>query len=373
MSGAKRLKVLFFAPVPDFKGGAERSLFDLMSNPAVLPMLAIPARGPLTKRAQELGIPYEEIAFRSVVQVRRPFRVTDGFRVIGSLLGAAQQLKTVCRRHSVSLVHSNGMKAHVIAVTARMLGGRPVVTHIRDIANTRVERLTWRAIQIVSDRMILVSRACWPWTALPSNTHVVHNGVRPPPASERDVAAETMVVGFIGRIHPHKGLHVLLDALALAIADGARVELRVRGSFAEEAPGYREEIDAKIVSLGLGERVKFEGFLNSVDEVYARLQVVCVPSVLPDPLPRSVMEAMAFRLPVVASPVGGIPEMIEDGRNGYIALEPQAIARRLLELYRDPELRKKIGDEALQTIKQEFSIEGLHDRLRRVYESISPA
>ncbi len=72
-----RLRVLFLSPVPNFKGGAERSLMDLVTSPRIDPFLVVPAEGPLSKRADELGVPWDIIDFDGISSVRRPFRLAD--------------------------------------------------------------------------------------------------------------------------------------------------------------------------------------------------------------------------------------------------------------------------------------------------------
>jgi glycosyltransferase involved in cell wall biosynthesis len=361
------IPVLFLAPVPDFKGGAERSLMDLMSNPGVSPHLAVPAEGPLSARAAELGIPWAVVDFGGIASIRRPFRLGDGVKAGTDLIKAARAVNALSRRWGTALVHSNGLKAHAIALAARRLGGRPVVIHIRDIANTAIETQTWKAFRLLSDRTILVSRACWPGSDLPANAHVVYNGFAPPERA-LDVAETSMLqLGFAGRIHPDKGLHVLLDALAVARGRGADLRLVVRGAFAPETPAYEPDIKAQIARLGLNEVVAFEGFVAAPEKVYEGVGLVCVPSTKPDPLPRSVMEAMGYGLVVVASSCGGIPEMITDGETGFIADDAPGIADALCRAAADPELRARMGRKARERCLSTFTLDRLYAQTMSVY------
>lgn len=365
--------VIFLSPVPDFKGGAERSLMDLMGNPNISPRLVVPAEGPLSKRATELGIPFDILEFGRISDIRRPFRIGDGIKVLRDLLATAAKLRRLAKTHGAQVVHSNGLKAHAINVTARMLGGSPSIIHIRDIANTKIERLTWRCLQLASTRTVLVSRACWPQPTLPGNTHVVYNGFRiggqNPPRTPQD--GEDIVIGFAGRIHPAKGLHVLLSALALARRQVGNLRLIVRGEFASETPEYKDEIEAQVRNLDLTEAVAFDGFVSEPDAVYRGVDVVCVPSVLPDPLPRSVMEAMGRGLVVIAAPCGGIPEMIDHSKTGFLAGTPEEIAEHLVEVARTPALRAEIGEKAAAACRIKFDIAVLHARITEVYDSVT--
>src|SRR5262245_44435570 len=361
------LRVLFLSPVPDFKGGAEQSLWDLLANPAIEPLLVVPAEGPLSEHAKRKAVPVEVLEFGNISDVRRPFRFSRGIRVLAQLLSVACQLAEVCRRRRIDLVHSNGLKAHVIAVTARLVGGRPCVPHIRDIANTSTERMIWKSLQLLSDQMILVSRACWPSRDLPRNVHVVYNGLQIPPA-ERPVPRKSgLVLGFIGRIHPAKGLHVLLSWIAATRSGGLTLRLIVRGAFAKETPAYEGEIAKQIEALGLASQVDFEGFVANHDEVYLGIDVVCVPSTSPDPLPRSVMEAMGRGLAVLAAPSGGIPEMIIHGENGFLVSNQQEFATAVRRLQSEPELLREIGRNARDLCVSMFTLERLHEHVGHVY------
>jgi glycosyltransferase involved in cell wall biosynthesis len=361
------LRVLFLSPVPDFKGGAERSLLDLLANPAIEPLLVVPAEGPLSEHAKRKNVPVEVLELGNISDIRRPFRFSRGIRVLAQLLSVARQLAEICRRRRIDLVHSNGLKAHVIAVIARLVGGRPCVTHVRDIANTSTERMVWKSLQLLSDQMILVSRACWPSRDLPRNVHVVYNGLRMPAAEHAVPRKSGVVLGFIGRIHPAKGLHVLLSWIAATRSAGLPLRLIVRGAFAREAPAYEREIAKQIEALGLASQVAFEGFVADPDKVYFGIDVVCVPSTAPDPLPRSVMEAMGRGLAVLAAPSGGIPEMIIHGENGFLVSTQQQFATAMQRLQSEPELLREIGRNARDRCVSMFTLERLHEHVGHVY------
>jgi L-malate glycosyltransferase len=361
------LRVLFLSPVSDFKGGAERSLLDLLRNSRIEPLVVVPAAGQLSAYAASSNIPFELLEFGDISDIRRPFRLSHGIRVVAQLVFAARQLVDICRRRDIDIVHSNGLKAHVVAVTARLLGGRPCVTHIRDIANTGTERIVWKSLQLLSDQMILVSRACWPRGKLPRNVHVVYNGFRVPAADRPRQRNRGLVLGFIGRIHPAKGLHVLLSWMAETERTGGPLRLIVRGAFAGETPEYEREIVAQVQALALASRVAFEGFVADPDNVYSGIDVVCVPSTTPDPLPRAVMEAMGRGLAVLAAPCGGIPEMIAHGENGFLVGNQRDFAVTVQRLQSEPELLRDIGSRARERCLSMFTLERLHENIGHVY------
>jgi glycosyltransferase involved in cell wall biosynthesis len=145
------------------------------------------------------------------------------------------------------------------------------------------------------------------------------------------------------------------------------LRLVVRGAFAKETPDYEREIAEQIRALELAGHVAFEGFVADPDGVYADIDVVCVPSTAPDPLPRSVMEAMGRGLVVAAAPCGGIPEMITHGENGFLIENPQDFVATMQRLQSKPQLLREIGRNARDRCVSAFTLQRLHEGVDRVY------
>jgi glycosyltransferase involved in cell wall biosynthesis len=371
-----KMNVIFLSPVAYFKGGAERSLFDLMANPGITPVLLVPDNGEVMIAAQERGITCEVLPFGAIETIHRPFSFMDGFRALHSLYRAAAQLKIYSKKYNAQIVHSNGLKAHAINCVSKWIGGARAVLHIRDIPYTKPEKLVWKIFQILCDHMVLVSKACWPGEALPQNVSVIHNGTpliedtTLPAALPEDKAVR---FGFCGRIHPAKGLHLLVDWLAAAREKGLAATLSVRGTFSDDAPDYEQDLKNRIKEHGLSESIEFTGFINSPEKLYEDIDIVVVPSQTPDPLPRSVMEAMARGLPVFGYPAGGITEMIEDRETGFLVKDAEDFVTAVEALRADPQTLKNMSEKARARIAKEFTLENLYAGLNRIYERSAKA
>ncbi len=365
-------KILYISPVGYFKGGAERSLMDLISNPAVTPVVVVPEAGPIMARLQEQGIACHIVPFGAVNTVHRPFTFRKGLAALRAMLHAARTINKLAKIEQVLAVHSNGLKAHVINCAARVLGGKPAIVHIRDIPLTRQERLVWRLLQLACTRMILVSKACWISDTLPSNVSVIHNGT--PLLSTTDTGKPLSVnplrIGFLGRIHPVKGLHLLLNWVHAARLQGLNVYLDVRGTY-QDAPTYEAEIQEQISRLGLNDCVIFRGFIDDLAKVYEGLDIVAVPSSTPDPLPRAVMEAMARSIPVIGYPAGGIVDMIDDGITGYLARDATDFNRAIAALLANPDSYQAMLAAGRDKITSTFSIPALHRNIAALYADIA--
>ena len=362
-------KVLFLSPVSHFKGGAEKCLMEFVDNPFIASEIAAPADGPIFEAAKKDNIPTHIVSFGDVETVRRPFSFMKGIGVIRSLLEAAIILKKTAKDNDIYIVHSNGLKAHAINCVSRVIGGPKAIVHIHDIPLTRQEKLFWKILYFMCDKMLIVSRPCWPGGKLPPKCQVVHNGT----VLGKEVKIKSLengnevIVGFAGRIHPAKGLHLLLRWVAYARKQGIKARISVRGSFSEDAPAYQGEIAALIKDLCLTDSVDLLGHIDNPNKVYEGLDVVVVPSQIPDPLPRSVMEPMAQGIPVFGYPAGGIPEMIEHGKSGFLVKNEEEFAQSLEKLANNYD---QIVKGASEKIQREFAIERLYDDLSNVYNDL---
>jgi glycosyltransferase involved in cell wall biosynthesis len=346
---------------------------DLVGNPSIEAIVLTPLEGPINDAMRKRQVETHVLDFGAIENVHRPFRLLDGFKTIAALFRSARDLIEICNREKIDIVHSNGLKAHVIASVARRLGGKPAILHIRDIPLTRTEKLVWKLLRLAADKVVLVSHACWPTDRLPEKVCVIYNGMPAythlPTVREKS-ASQGLVIGFIGRLHPSKGLHVLLKWLSSTIQLGLHARLVVRGTFSEDSPHYESEISSIIRRLALKENVSFEGFVDDPSRVYDGVDVVCVPSHVPDPLPRSVMEAMSYGIPVFAFPTGGIPEMIENGRSGIFVTSASEFAAAVKKLSDDWSIASSISDQARRRISAHFTLDLLHKNQTALYEHI---
>ena len=171
---------------------------------------------------------------------------------------------------------------------------------------------------------------------------------------------------FVGRLLHGKGLPLLFEA----IAELRRRGLDVRATIVGDGPA-REECEAVAHRLGLSELVDFVGAVGQDDirRHYQRADVFCLPS-FAEGIPVVAMEAMAMELPVVTTRIMGIPELVDDGKDGLLVApgRADALTDALERLVRSPEDRRRIGRAAREKVRERYDVARSAQRMRAVLE-----
>ena len=180
------------------------------------------------------------------------------------------------------------------------------------------------------------------------------------------VPIEAPLLGSIGRLHRQKGLPDLLVALAQVQGRVPGVRLLLIGE-----GELRGELESQASALGLSETMVFAGARTDVPAIMAALDVLVLPS-LWEGLPNIVLEAMAAGLPVVATNVGGTPEVVVEGVTGLLVPpgDPDALAQSIARLLCDPDLRCQMGQAARERVVNHFSVERTVEQTSRLYEHL---
>jgi glycosyltransferase involved in cell wall biosynthesis len=190
---------------------------------------------------------------------------------------------------------------------------------------------------------------------------VIPNGIDVENFAPAQRGTAELTLGFIGHLGKHKGLEVLLHALSLM--DARQVRLLVVGT-GEEAEWLRTFCHER----GLDPYVTFVGHVENrrIAAIYRQIDVLVVPSVWPENSPVTITEAMASGVPVIASDVGGISELVEDGVTGYLIplRDSLAIAERIQRFLARPELLKTMGERA----RAKIQVSQMRQQVERIVE-----
>ncbi|MBI5514074.1 MAG: glycosyltransferase family 4 protein [Deltaproteobacteria bacterium] len=394
-------------------GGPGRSLQTILCNldpgrfhrTVVLPREDVIAQELRRNRCVENLVIAKDLLENPFQPVERPIEREDlqapwwlrGVRLgvnVGRTLRLGRTLPRLARSLGAELVYCNGTTADFLgALLARSLGV-PALWHVRytSVPPALVGLHQRLARGPTVARIVCVSHAAAAlFPTLEAKVRVVHNAVD----TERFkkgvvrgclrgavVPEDAYVFGSMGRILPRKGYPELLratrEALDLATEDERRrLRVVIVGDTPSDAPGdHLAECLALARELRLEGHVLFPGFAPDVRPYLEDFDVVVLPSVYADPLPRTVLEGMAFGLPVVAFAVGGVAEMVEPGVTGALlapSSSPRAFGEVLLSYLRDRDKVHREGARARAAVEEHFDARA-HGRAigAQILEALGP-
>ena len=383
----ERTKVLFVTHATAV-GGGERSMLELaaaLGREGYGVAFALPAAGPLADTLAENGEEfYYYRADRSVLDFRRgaasPFSLR-WWRQAAKACGVARGLRRVIAAAQPDVIHTHSQKAHVFASLAAAGTGIPVIWHMRDIlagpfASTVMDVLAAvRAARVVAISDAVASRFRW----ARRKTAVIYNAVAAPAPFTRNAAArlksswgvpaDSPVAGCVGQIAPWKGQHVFVAAAAALAPAFPDLYFVVVGGPLYGAHEYRAELLRCVKRAGLAPRFRFLGQRSDAPRYIGAFDVLVHLPVEAEPFGRVVVEAMARRVPVVAARTGGITEIMEDGREGFLveAGNVGAAAAAAAFLLDDPELRAGMGAHGRASYLRRFTVRRLCRDVMRIY------
>jgi len=353
-------------------GGAERVVAQLASGLSRdryrVSVACLYDPGPVADEIRSAGIPVFDLAMRGKWDVT----VTGRFH-------------RLLRHQRVDVLHSHLIHANLIAPFSGRLAGVPVVITTRHnvhIGPVWREWLNWCAkngrdvaIAISEEvRATEVERSGAP----PSSVVVIPNGISVDRFAAPDQAAVTklrrtwgvgadgFVIGTLARFHEQKGHRYLLDAQRIMLDRAPHTKLLLVGEGV-----LFESVRERASHLGIADSVILPGVRHEVPEILALLDLFVLPS-LWEGLPISILEAMAAGKPVVATRVGGVPEVVVDGETGLLVppRDPEALAGAIARLLRDPQLRHRMGQAGQERVREHFSVEQMVRRTETLYEEL---
>lgn len=380
----RRLRVLHVITRLDRGGSAENTLLTAARMNKMRFALAVAvgptqgARSPTEAQAREGGV-----EFWKVPHLVRPICPLRDILALG-------ELWQLTRRGRYDIVHTHTSKGGLLGRLAARLAGVPVVVHTPHghvfygyygpvLSRVFVWLERWAAR--LTDRLVALTRAEAEeqvrfGVAPAEKFAVIHSGVdfapfhregRDPRAVRRElgIPAEGLVIGTLGRLTPIKGQADLVTAFAGVRRQVENAWLLLVGD-GEERPALEQQARA----LGIEGRVVLAGWREDVAAMLRAMDLFAFPS-LNEGMGKALVEAMYAGLPVVATRVGGIPELIEHNREGLLvpARRPELLEAALLELAQDPPQRCRLGQAAAQKARV-YSVEHMIEKLEALYMSL---
>ncbi|MXV84607.1 glycosyltransferase family 4 protein [Candidatus Poribacteria bacterium] len=288
----------------------------------------------------------------------------DDFRQLGVIL----QLHQTVKRYAIDLIHANSLSVALLGGIVARINRIPIVMHKRYATSYGIlDRICERFLH----RVILVSEATrWNFAPTAKQT-LIYNGVNLEAfqASAEEVetlrselfpnASDTSIVtGVVTRITPEKGIHFLVRAIAELKGRIDTKLLIVGGPYFQKDIDYMNELKQEVVDLGVEDSVIFTGFLSDTRVVTSLLDVMLVPSIIPEACPRTIIEAMAVGTPVISTPLGGSKELVTP-ETGILVLpeDASAIADAIATLATDQKRLRAMGEASRNRAEQLFNSE----------------
>lgn len=390
MAMGSPVKVLFLTSCVR-GGGPGWSLFYLLKHldrSAVDPTVVIPAAGVLAGRLESIGVRYricpllpERLYTLRFARAGRVWYLLSALWNFVDGCRALLALVRLIRAEKFHLIYCNNMLVKPIGALAGQVTGTPVVLHCRNIHDSFLRRTLLVQVARLSavKRVVCISEAAERPYRFSGKTAVVPNGVD---LSEYDpervegrlraelgLNGEEVIVGYLGRIVPWKGLDVLIDAARIVLRERRGVRFCIVGENPVGATrDLRGEYHRQAVHHGIGGQVHFLGFREDVRPYLRDFDLLALPSKAPEPFGRVNIEAMAMGVPVIATAHGGPVEIVEDGVDSFLVPpgDAGALARKILWVASDSERRRGFGERARKKARERFDAARVAGRIEGI-------
>jgi glycosyltransferase involved in cell wall biosynthesis len=351
-------------------------------------VVILPHHGTLVKELEDLGI---DVCIVNVGVLRRRYFTPWG--ILGRVmlwLSATYKITRLIKRYSVSTIYINSANV-ILGPILKWLTGLPLIWHLHEIVENP-SILKYFLVRLIekSNQVIAVSDATrdfWMKQSTKLNIHLLHNGI---PTSDFKHAVSlndsefpftlkntnnAILIAMVGRVQPWKGQAYFLNIIKSFFDEMKVSELNVYAIMVGDAyPGYEyyvAELKQSIVDNELGDKVFYIGYRRDIPAILASIDLLVLPSLLPDPLPTVVLEAMASGKPVLATLQGGASEMILEGETGaFMPLDDhKKAAETLRSVLLNTEKMREMGQKGNQRVNEYFSLEAFESNWLKLFRT----
>lgn len=381
------MKVLFYNHTTTVSG-AERVLLLILSqlDKSEFDSVVLCPSGELKQLVEEQSVMCHAV---EPLQARFTWRPDLLLRYLVSFLRVMRNLRTQVNAIAPDVIHANSIRAG-LAMTAATIGLRvPVIWHLHDLLPYHPISTVIRAFVLCSQRvhLLAVSQATAKrfrglllrlrrvpveviLNCADTEKFQPNEAVRDAIRAELQLEATTPVVGIIGQLTPRKDQLGVLRAFADVVEKIPQAVLLVVGKplFTDHDQEYARRLKQAAISLGIHEQVRFLGARRDVAAIMQALDLLIVNS-LAEPCGLVVLEGMASGLPVVATAVGGNPEMVRHALSGWLVVpnDSSFLADEMLYLLQSTSLRRQLGRNARMQVTQHFTVEIYMNKLKAFY------
>lgn len=378
----RTIKVLHIIQGKHF-GGAERVVFTLAKSfdqGAVLPSVLCLSEGLLLNKLREANLNSFHIPMDSRADIISPLIKT--IRLI--------------RREKIDIVHTHTVRSNLIGRLAALLSGRKCVSHLhspvlRDFADMKRGRLNERIDSLtrpLASLFIAVSNSLRDEMikgGMPRNKIVtVHNAIDPDSLRSRSgenagirekysIPGNAFLIVMVALLRPRKGPDLLIKAMKKVLEHRPDTFLLLVGNDdISEEPGYGDKLARMAVELGIKKNVIFTGFRKDVHSILGECDLMVLPSRFGEGLPMTILEAMAAGVPVIASRVEGVPEVLEEAHTGFLVNPGDAgdLSEKLVSVIKDPVLLRRVAEKARDHVLKNHECHSQAGKIGELYRQV---
>lgn len=324
--------------------------------------------------------------------IRRGLKIKKIRMISGPNFAGALEILKFAKRNNFSLLHLHGYKGNILlGFIPKKIRKIPIVTTLHGYTSTiefnKMKVYEWldqKSLNFI-DAVVFVSSAMKTHPKLKKlknkNIHVIPNGIsmsgsnvtkvnnltnQTPDKKIKEFCSQGFTIGTIGRLSTEKGYRYLIKAVSLLEKRGIHARLIIIGEGPE-----RESLEKLVVQHGLEDKILFTGYREDARNYIPFLNVYIISS-LTEGLPITLLETMQARTPIIATKVGGIPDVLSNGQAGILidSCNPDAIVQAVIKLYNDKELSKQLINKAYHRVIEDFSSKRMAARYSRVYDGL---
>jgi len=337
-----------------------------------------PSEGKFTRLLKEKGIKVYNI------DTRRTFR-----------LGSALRLACIIKKEGINLIHSHTpLGGTVLSRLAGWITGIPVINHTHNpefisrnpISGRCQSLLIWITSRFFCARIIAVSEfvktEIIKQGAPTDKITVIYNGIdldntkhTNEPDKIRDefgLTKNQRIIAEVGRLGTDKGQHILIKAAAYVVEKFPDAVFMIVGEDLWKKGEYKKELEELSARLGLKQKVIFTGYRQDIMGLMNIFDLLVLPSTFTEGLPVVILEAMLAKKPVVATSIGGNPEVVIDGKTGTIISpeDPEKLADAIIYHLANPQISKQMGENGYEFLKQRFALSQMLDKTMEIYAGL---
>jgi glycosyltransferase involved in cell wall biosynthesis len=326
--------------------------------------------GPLVQEITKLG---SEVHIQKLGILRRKyFNLSGLINRIKTISAAKRYLSTLVKKEEIDLIYSNTSAVLVGGWVAKK-NHIPHITHLHEIIQSPnwLRMFLGKIINKNSNKVIVVSQAVkdsWINQIDPNKMSLLYNGIdnRQYQLINKDVYSDLpesvrgkILIGMIARVNHWKGQGYFIEIAQKLSSNYDNLHFVIVGDAFPGTEHFIDELHETISKSGIKDKISYLGYREDIPEILNTFDIFILPSILPDPLPTTVLEAMASGKPAIVTDHGGAREMVINGETGYLIPHDNArkAASIIEELIKNREKRTAMGIAGQKRIKEHFSIE----------------